>query len=129
MRGHYLSDHNRFRIRRALSLRHRPTSHHPRHEDRQSNVGSVSSRTDSGRSSHGLSNIRPENFEQTILVDDVSNDDNCCLVPQAFLDNRDLKIEVPGHFAKRHLAEKQFADGHFAENREIWLTSSKCFGL
>jgi hypothetical protein len=74
MRGHYFSDHNRFRIRRALSLRHRPTSHHPRHqlEDRQSNVGSLSSRIDSGRTN--LSNVRAENFEPTILVDDVSND-------------------------------------------------------
>ena len=73
MRSHYFTDHNRLRIRRAISLRHRPTSHQPRHhlEDRQSNAGSVSSYSSGNNNS--LSNVRTEDFEQTILVDDVSN--------------------------------------------------------
>ena len=74
MRGHYLTDQNRLCIRRAISLRHRSTSHQPRHqlEDRQSNAGSVSSY--SNRNNNSLSNVRTEEFEQTILVDDVSNE-------------------------------------------------------
>ena len=70
MRGRFLSDHNRLRIRRAISLRHRQSSHHAAHpvEDRQS--GSVTSRGDTARYNH-LNNLRADNTESTILVDDV----------------------------------------------------------
>ena len=75
-RGQYLSDHNRYmRLRRSASLR-RSSSHHPRrqHEDRHSNLDSLaSSNTDpAGRNNNFLNGVRPENAEQTILVDDVS---------------------------------------------------------
>ena len=76
MRGHYFggADHNRYRLRRALSLRHRPSSHHPRHqlEGRQSNLGSLSSRNDSGRNNNGFGSALLDHFDSTILVEDVS---------------------------------------------------------
>lgn len=73
MRGHYLSDRNRVRVRRTMSLRHRPTSHPSRHEDRGQGFSAGSNpRSELSRSGHLLNSVRPDNLEQTILVDDVS---------------------------------------------------------
>ena len=87
LRGHYFTtaEHpgSRYRIRRAISLCHRPTSHQHRHQPEvdQSNLASLGSRTDSGRTNNGgLSNVRPQNFDSTILVDDVSSGCYSCCV-------------------------------------------------